>query len=181
VNSLYSYVPEAKFEGLKLGLSFGRTSKAMVARTGFTFTHGDNVVAEAWLYLPASSKGRVTVMDFESSEKMGNPGIRFQIQENAVIFNRDKIKIKPHTYEALVDIPYDEWYLMRVELTLGDEDNGQVRLYINDEVAMDERGATISQDIKSYDTFQVGLTARTDDPYSMWTDDVSVYVEKSKL
>jgi len=62
-SSLHSYVPMAKFEGK------GFTSKAMIARKEFTFLHGDNIVAEEWLYIPSSSKGRVTLMDIETSKK----------------------------------------------------------------------------------------------------------------
>ncbi|MCD4760679.1 hypothetical protein K8R42_02155 [bacterium] len=173
--SLYSYVPSAKFEGI------GSTSKAMVAQKEFIFTSGNTIIAEAWFYIPSSSKGRVTVMDFENSEKIGNPGIRFQLQEDMVIFNRDKIKIKPYTFESATNIPYDEWFLMRVELILGDENNGQVKILINNAVVMNEKGATISQTIKNYDTFQVGITARLDNPYTMWTDEVSVYINKNNI
>ena len=70
---------------------------------------------------------------------------------------------------------------MRVELILGDENNGQVKILINNAVVMNEKGATISQTIKNYDTFQVGITARLDNPYTMWTDEVSVYINKNNI
>jgi len=67
---------------------------------------------------------------------------------------------------------------MRIDIVLGDEENGRVKIFVNDIVVMDERGATISESIRNYDTFQAGITARTDNPYEMWIDKISIYVRK---
>ncbi len=167
-SSLKSFVPRGQFEGQ------GSTSKAMIARKGFQFKSGQTVSAQAYFYIPSSSKGRVTVMDFESSQQAGNPGIRIQLQEEGLIFNRDKLKIKPYTYKAPFAIPYDEWFLLRSEIKLGDQNNGALKIYVNDVLVMNETGATIKPDLNEYDTFQVGITARLKESYTLWTDNVEI-------
>lgn len=169
--SLHCWVPNSTSETI---YSEGRTNKAMVAYKGMAYGWRDTVITTMWLYIPSGSTGKVKVVDIESSNARGNPGVRFELEDNQVIFNRDKIGIWPGIIGAYARIPKNRWFQFRTELTIGKGTAGRIKAIVDGTTVLDARTTTIIDSIPFYDTVQVGITGRWDRTYELLMDDVSI-------
>lgn len=151
----------------------GPTSKSMVGYKRTEYTRDQIITVSADLYIPSSSRGRVTVIDIEDNRSR-NRGVRFQLEDMRVGFNPDKLGQRPIWYPTR--IPKDKWFNLTVELTLGHGPLGHVRIWIDQKSVLDRSATTIGANMRGYTTVQAGITSRLERPYLLYMDNFAIRV-----
>ena len=111
-----------------------------------------------------------------------------------IIFGRGKLNshstVKLKSYEGSLPLPLGEWFKLTVEVTLGVNEAGRSRVWINEQLDIDEIGTNIKPDgyqgLDHYNFLQFGITgnATGEEPngqytaFTMYVDDVLIEHKK---
>lgn len=146
------------------------TAKSSIASSLCFFREGDDFWFEARYYL---EQGRPTTLaDFESSYFLNNPGPR-------VIFRGDRLAIENKfgakiTYNQLsntaISFPLKEWVKVKVHLKYSTTD-GIIQVWQNDQLIIDEVGATMPYDFWIQNGVEFGISA-TQEECTLYMDDI---------
>jgi hypothetical protein len=170
----------------------GTTSKSQIARKfppyGIdeayneltAFFPGDTVTVRFDMCIGkgSSSEERVYFCDFEDSTTE-NAGIRFYFRGDSEIgVNRDKIMSKDTYISTRTDIPIDSWFNFMCEIKIGKND-GNYKMWINDRIILDERGLSIVDELKFYDSVMIGITGTlSKTKFSLSVDNFKIDVQR---
>ena len=116
----------------------------------------------AWYYI---AEGNPTgLMDLECEFISESPGIRLllndQLEPRVEMKwgNKTTFRVSPNLGTKL---PRNQWFKLRLNLAVTDNNNGIVQLYVNNQLVIDGRGQTLFSTDGFYNRLQVGVTANT--------------------
>ena len=163
-------------------------SKASVKRKGFSLTEGDHIELSADYYIEdGADLHNLFLMDIECEAcHEQNPGVRIAVQNNVLVLERGKVGFRDDTFVSSYQVPTNEWFTVRVQLDLGDEQSGHSHVFVNNKLYIDEQGVNmpISSVVESLggslsseqiDNIEFGATANAS------TRDVTMYVDNVRV
>lgn len=148
--------------GSKVGKSTYSTEINTTDDSGLVTAEFDFMIPDGY---PTS---HIYLADIESNAASSgyNPGVRIQVRDGQIRVERGKIGIK-ELWAADQDQPLQtgQWYSLKVVMRPGDANNGEIQLYLDGELVVDEQGQTIDTTSSNswIDRVQVGLTANVND------------------
>jgi len=155
-------------------------SKASIG-TGFLyFEQGEHFLFEAWYRIEGSTRP-FTLADLESREVKESPGIRLMLFDGNELGVELKALDKPKYRQSpgqKVAFPTDQWVNVKWHVLLHPDD-GQVQVWQDDQLVVDQRGPTLPFRGAVYDSLEVGISAHSfgDQTATLYVDDVSVRPE----
>ncbi|WP_264212638.1 hypothetical protein [Leisingera thetidis] len=148
--------------GSKVGKSTYSTAINPTDESGVITAEFDFMIPDGY---PLS---HIYLADLESNASSSgfNPGVRIQVRDGLIRVERGKIGIKelwPADQDELLQT--GQWYSLKVVMRPGNENNGEIQLYLDGKLVVDEQGQTM--DTRSangdIDRVQIGLTANVND------------------
>ncbi|MEO1140178.1 MAG: hypothetical protein AAFW87_12050 [Pseudomonadota bacterium] len=182
----------------QVGASSGDVTKSTL-NVGLQPVADSGLIAiEMDFFIPAGSPtDQVFLVDVESSSANTgtNPGVRVYLRDGLFRVDRAKIGEDQSWYAQHEPVTTDQWYTLRVVVVSGGEDTGEMRIYLNDDLVMQENGATrLTQEMLDpynfnlvggeLDRVQLGLTANngnTEAAVSTRDIDIQTYTPNSQL
>ncbi|MEM1326688.1 MAG: hypothetical protein AAGI23_12070 [Bacteroidota bacterium] len=180
-------------------------SKADIEKSGFRAAEGNTVIIEADFYIASTDDiENLLLIDVECCSCWDNsvpdnpcPGIRIMMKNNDFL-SIERGKIGGQTIEQSVQsFPRHEWVTLKWEMMLSPTEEGENRLYINNEEILNELGMNMpnaaifkaeaaSQGIDFklpspvfYERLQIGVTANpTSHPVELYVDNVRLALKE---
>lgn len=144
-------------------------SKTALGSDTFHFKKGDDFWFSGWFYFEEGMP--VTIMDLESTWLEGYSGIRILFAERHPYIELKALG-KPSWKNAEYTVPVNEWVFVKAHFVL-DEKDGQVELWINDELVVEGRGKTLPLADTVLNSFELGISATLEETV-LFVDDVRV-------
>lgn len=145
-------------------------AKSSLSSSVFYFGKGDDFCFSGWFYF---EKGMpLTVMDLESTWLKHHSGIRIMISEAGHPCVELKAFEKPIWRNSDYVVPRNQWVNIKAHFLL-DEKNGTIKLWIDDNLLIDQSGQTLPLADSILDSVEVGVSATLEECV-FYLDDVVV-------
>ncbi|WP_436715547.1 membrane or secreted protein [Roseiconus lacunae] len=146
------------------------TSKSLLEHNQLWFVKGDDL----WY------RGRYcfnegvpfTIADFQERGRHNSPGPRITLWEQEYLGYELKSGWKPKLRQRKMKVPRERWFTLTVHLILDDVE-GNVRIWQDDQLVLDESVATLPASNSILNALEVGITA-TDTACEVLVDDVAI-------
>ncbi|WP_052254159.1 M10 family metallopeptidase C-terminal domain-containing protein [Leisingera sp. ANG-S5] len=127
------------------------------------------ITAEFEFMIPDGNPlSHIYLADLESNASSSgfNPGVRIQVRDGLIRVERGKIGIKelwPADQDELLQT--GKWYTLKIVMRPGDQNSGEIQLYLDGKLVVDEQGQTMDTRYANgeIDRVQIGLTANVND------------------
>ncbi|ELP31028.1 hypothetical protein [Rhodopirellula baltica] len=146
------------------------TSKSMLENNRLWFVEGDDLWFRGKYKLQSGVP--FTIADFQERGRYNSPGPRITIWDQKYLGYELKSGWKPKMRQSEVEVPIGEWFFLTVHLVLHHK-NGQVQIWQNDQLLIDEKVATLPASDSLLNALEVGITA-TDRASEVWIDEIAI-------
>lgn len=136
------------------------------------FVKGDQVWFEAEYLIQGAYP--VTLVDFENSLFESFPGPRL-LTYAGIPSIENKFGFKPiyRQEDPTVTLPLNEWFTIKISLFLSNEEDGQNKVWLNDQLIVDRKGHNLPTYHSIQNSFEIGISA-TEDACTVFMDNVRV-------
>lgn len=165
-----------------------KLSKCSLFKHKMAFFEGETVRSTIWYYIEGEQElDWLFLMDLEEQTAIGaGPGMRVA---NVGSGNYGTVEFKfksGNLYQETHSFPRNEWFKITLETYLSQKKKGAVRLYLNDELIIEEKNTkTLPKDIiynlqgtkGMYSSIEIGITANSfSNGAVIYADDFSIEV-----
>ena len=140
------------------------------------FKSGEDIWFSAWYFI--EKRRPTSLIDFECSYFFQGAGMRLLLNEKLQPRIEMKWPTRP-TYYANVNknaaLPNGHWFNLKIHYLLSKDSNGQIQLWLDDQLILDHSGQTLPIDRAIYDRMEVGITANPKSQDTvLFVDDIKV-------